>query len=59
MAASFWYLGLVSKTRAKQVDQCKSGDLPGWGGGEEAEGIMSRRKLYLSTTECVIREIKP
>lgn len=50
---------LISEARAKQVDQYTSGDLPGWGGGEDAEGIMSRRKLHLSTTECVIREIKP
>ena len=50
---------LISKARAKQVDQHTSGDLPGWGGWEEAEGIMSRRKLHLSTTERVIKEIKP
>ena len=50
---------LISKARAKQVDQHTSGDLPGWGGWEDAEGIMFRRKLHLSTTERVIKEIKP
>ena len=49
---------LISKARTKQVDQHTSGYL-GWGGWEEAEGIMSRRKLHLSTTEHIIKEIKP